>query len=83
MVAPFCIISCKINVRGVRACGVALNNCLRRGRLIPGGQCWINHGDDGARARAPRPWGPRAEHIFLRQRELVVGCTAPHGTCLS
>ena len=33
---------------------------------------------------APRPRGPpRAEHIFLRQRELVVGCTAPHGTCLS
>ena len=28
----------------------------------------------------PAEGTPRAEHIFLRQRELVVGCTALHGT---
>ena len=31
---------------------------------------------------APRPRGP-PEQIFFLQRQLVVGCTAPHGTCLS
>ena len=38
----------------------------------------INHGADGARARGPPAEGaPRAEHIFLRQRELVVGFALP------
>ena len=39
-------------------------------------QCRINHGADGACARGP------PSRIFL-QRQLVVGCTAPHVTCLS
>ena len=47
-------------------------------------QCRINHGDDGARARGPPAEGaPEQNSFFLRQRELVVGCIAPHGTCLS
>ena len=78
------IISCKINVRGAHACGITLN-CLRRGpsyEVIPEGQCRINNGADGARARAPGRGAPEQNTFFLRQRELVVGCTA-HGTCLS
>ena len=55
----------------------------RRLHTMPCLQCRINHGADGARARGPRPRGAPSRTYFLRQRELVVGCTAPHGTCLS
>ena len=55
---------------------------MRAGDGILGAmQCRINHGADGARAGGPPVEGP-PEQIFL-QRQLVVGCTAPHGTCLS
>ena len=49
----------------------------------PSTQCRINHGADGARAGPPGRGAPEQNIFFLRQRELVVGCTAPHGTCLS